>query len=313
MAFLQELITEQSLFINLNEAALRTSAVNTRRRCNRLGNSPQEPDFIAGLTLDYSQELYRILTLLFPENNFSLSSVFCHQKPLANFGASTAPEIGDILFVFISHGKRKRLNSLLFQAKITQRENFWVAGYDLDQLALYTGWPKFKYRRAGRITGVERNILPKTITTGAQYMLIDNHPINGLSGLPGTYPFGTAIPDNQIALSRSLGTDIFDFFQFKNGRPFVEDPDATDDHWTKMIWDLLRIAKDKTTRRVNAGLPDFPRRVDDLTGLSFIAGDSRGYFSDKFDLPSGPGDKRDTGENDGAISLILVESFEDEG
>ena len=308
MAFIENLIAQRSLFVSLNEAALRHSTVQTRQRCNGFGNTPQEPDFIAGLTLDYSQELYRILMLLFPKTKFSIYSVYCHQKPLADFGASCAPEIGDILFVFISNGRKKQLNSLLFQAKITQSENFWVEPRDLDQLALYAGWPKFKYKRAGSITGMVRDILPKTITTGAQYLLIDNHPIYGLSGLPGTFPFGTAIPDNHVVLSQSLAIDLFDFFQFKNGRPFEAEPAVTNDHWTKMIWDLIGIARDKTTRRIKAGLIDFPRLTEHLTGLSFTAGDLRGHYSEKYTR-----NERATNDNEGAISLILVESFEAEG
>ena len=43
---------------------------------------------------------------------------------------------------------------------------------DTHQLILYTRWPRFQYCRAGYLNGQERSINPKTITTGAQYLLI---------------------------------------------------------------------------------------------------------------------------------------------
>jgi hypothetical protein len=37
----------------------------------------------------------------FPKIKFSLTGIFCHQKPIVDIGLSTAPELGDILFVYI--------------------------------------------------------------------------------------------------------------------------------------------------------------------------------------------------------------------
>lgn len=65
-------------------------------------------------------------------------------------------------------------NALLFQAKISDRYEMKVKGNELHQLELYKRWPEFVYHRAGRfLNGKTRNVCPKTINDGAQYLLID--------------------------------------------------------------------------------------------------------------------------------------------
>lgn len=70
-------------------------------KCKTLGNNPQEPDFIASLSLNFSVDLFNILKFVFPKNKFSVTGVFWHQKPLADIGIEKDPEIGDILFVYV--------------------------------------------------------------------------------------------------------------------------------------------------------------------------------------------------------------------
>lgn len=50
----------------------------------------------------------------------------------------------------------------------------WSLKRDYHQLLLYTKWPKFEYARAGALNGRIRSIQPKSITPGAQYLLIDD-------------------------------------------------------------------------------------------------------------------------------------------
>ena len=70
-------------------------------KCKKLGNKPQEPDFVASLTLKFTPDLFNILKAVFPKSKFSVTGVFCHQKPLADIGLTKDPEIGDILLVYI--------------------------------------------------------------------------------------------------------------------------------------------------------------------------------------------------------------------
>ena len=226
------------------------------KKCNKLGNSPQEPDFIASLTLNFTPALFNILKAVLPKSRFSLTGVFCHQKPLADFGSSKSPEIGDLLFVYVYTNRtgKKLFNSLLLQAKISTKQTSVVSSKDAHQLKLYSEWPKFKYKRAGSLNGISRDVLPKTINDGSQYLLIDNHPIYGLSGMPGTFPMGCATPSKTLNLNNDLAFELIDFLKFKSGRMFEETVATSKDDWTKMIWDILDVTKKKASKRKNVGL-----------------------------------------------------------
>lgn len=215
-------------------------------KCRRLGNTPQEPDFIASLTLIFTPKLFNGLKEVFPKTKFSVTGVFCHQKPLADIGLPKDPEIGDLLLVYIYTDKtgNKKYNSILLQAKVSNKPSVEVSKADEHQLRLYSEWPSFSYKRAGSLNGTVRDILPKTINDGAQYLLIDNHPIYGLSGMKGTFPMGCATPSKVLSINNDLADEIIDFLKFKSGRAFEKDLVSTKDDWTKMIWDLLVATKD---------------------------------------------------------------------
>jgi hypothetical protein len=288
-------------------------------KCIKLGKRPQEPDFIASLTLNFTPDLFNILKAVFPKIKFSLTGVFCHQKPLADIGLAKSPEIGDILFVYVYSDKRgkKQFNSLLLQAKVSTKQTTTVSTADEHQLKLYSEWPKFKYKRAGKLNGVVRDILPKTINDGGQYLLIDNHPINGLSGRPGTFPMGCATPSKTISLNNDLATELIDFLKFKSGRVFEETPSTSKDDWTKMIWDILAITKGKASKRKNAGLKAFPRQTtNSFDGCCCFMTESNSICSDLHsELGNDNGNIENTGDNffdeeNGSPSMILIESTE---
>lgn len=131
-------------------------------------------------------------------------------------------------------------NSLLLQAKICDSPILKVPSSDMHQLALYKYWPPFIYLRANFLNGKIRDIQPKAINDGAQYLLIDDDPFtNGLYGRPNTFPMGCAIPNETLILDRPLSAELVEFLKFKAGRVFEKDPCNTQDDWTKMIWDLL--------------------------------------------------------------------------
>lgn len=257
--------------------SLISSAVFAANKCLNLGSVAQEPDFIASLIIKFTPDLFNILKTNFPKNRFSVTGVFCHQKPLVDIGESKCPEIGDLLFVYIQTDDKgnKRLNSILFQAKISNAKNITVSKNDQHQLQLYSKWPSFTYKRAGSLNGGKRDILPKTINDGAQYLLIYNNPIG-----KGT-PMGCAIPSKILSHSNSLEKEIVEFIKFKAGRAFEEDPTATNDDWTKMIWDLLAITKNKVSKRKNAGIPEFPRQISrDFDGYCYFMTENSSIYGD---------------------------------
>ena len=153
------------------------------------------------------------------------------------------------------------MNSLLLQAKITNTLEKEISSNEYHQLKLYTEWPEFTYHRAGCLNGIRRNIFPKTITDGAQYLLIDDNPYtNGMDGDIEKFPMGCAIPGSILMCNDSFSNEIINFLKFKSGRICDVDYHNTKDEWSKMIWDLLRISCGQFSKRKNAGLYRFPRK-----------------------------------------------------
>lgn len=223
---------------------------------------PQEPDYVAALSLRFTERLFYILSAVFPHCQFSVSSVFCHQKPIVDIGKVKKPEVGDILLVYVDKQANGiiRYNSLLLQAKISNSPILKIHSSEQHQLDLYCDWPKFTYYRAGALNGQTRDIVPKTPTKGAQYLLIDNNPLtNGLCEQAGTFPMGCGLASNPVYLDESLSIELINFLKFKSGRPFEKKNSKTNDDWTKMIWDLLTISSNKFSKRKNAGNLKIPR------------------------------------------------------
>lgn len=138
--------------------------------------TPQEPDFVAELVEGIPQDIYRSLSVYAPRYKFAVSGVFCHQKPLADFGAAIKPEVGDMLLVYIEENKYAvtKCNALLMQAKKTDKIPYIVHSSEMHQLQLYEEWPTFKLDRAGAFDGAEINVQPKTVNSGAQYLLLQS-------------------------------------------------------------------------------------------------------------------------------------------
>jgi len=311
-----EINRQEFILRSLIHKSILNSVSRVVKKCDSLHTKPQEPDFIASLTLYFTPELFNGLKILFPRTKFSVTGVYCHQKPLAKLATGgKSPEIGDILFVYVytdERGKRK-FNSLLLQAKISRSATPTIAGSDEHQLKLYSEWPDFTYLRAGRLNGTLRSILPKTINDGAQYLLIDTDPVFGLSGIKGTFPMGCATPAKNLSLDKDLASELIDFVKFKSGRAFEEDPDATEDHWTKMIWELLNAARGKTSKRKNIGEYDFPRLVTEkFNGCYFQSSELNSILGNLLNIP-GDGDfvknpNFQSDEEEGAPSVIVIES-----
>lgn len=308
----------QPLLHKLFNNAINNSTSFVGGKYIRLKKKPQEPDFIASLIIIFAPELFNILKQVFPKNKFSVTGIYCHQKPLADIGQKKSPEIGDILFVYIYTDPKglKTHNSLLFQAKVSSKEVTPIRAMDKHQLQLYTTWPKFTYQRAGcGLNGVSRDILPKTINDGGQYLLIDTHPIYGLSGIPGTYPMGCAMPNDPLYLDKNLSEELIDFIKFKSGRVFEENSNITNDDWTKMIWDIMKITKNVSSRRKYIVSPDFQRQFDaQHNGCCYYMSETNSIFSDLHrELDSGINfteNDNNFDEENGGLSLILIENNE---
>lgn len=218
--------------------------------------NPQEPDYIAALTCNFPNALKKILTNNITNLDFRVCGCFIHQKPLAEFIDSKfsdmpSPEIGDLLIVYKEiDGKDEIYNALLLQAKVIKSNSAKTADA-LHQLVLYTQWPHFKYKRAGHLNGEKRDIYPKTIHSGAQYLLINN-----VTGKP---LFGCATANKSLNVSLSLAEQLIRLIEFQVGDTFVSKTEPVIDDWSKMVWDLLEISKDSIFNRRKARFIDAER------------------------------------------------------
>ena len=258
-----DLITKRYLYLEIHHAI--EDSINIAR-------NKQEPDYIAALVTYLPTQLSSILHHHIPGTQFRVGGCFIHQKPLARFCNANpvnikAPEIGDLLVVYKETTTSGNIyyNALILQAKKAHDiYNSPVSHSDTHQLRLYTEWPKFKYERAGALNGLVRGVNPKTITPGAQYLLINEsnrnwHPVSPCTLL-------CAKPDNVLVASNSLVHQLINFIEFQTGKPFVS-KSRNIDHWSKMIWDLLDISATAVFNRRNSGFNNYPRTAGDILNI----------------------------------------------
>ena len=163
-------------------------------------------------------------------------------------------------------------NALILQAKCVKNPlEAAVAKSDEHQFILYSKWPEFEYRRAGILDGQRRDVLPKSITQGAQYLLIDkNAPEEML----------TATVDKSLKGSKLFAILLASVLSFDMGRTFDAYPV---DGWSRMIVDLLWLTANSVFNRRNAGFFN-EKRWNGSDAFDFILNSGRqGVFSDDVD------------------------------
>ena len=214
--------------------------------------SYHEPDYVAKVVTFLPGEIKKSLQRLLPFRKIAVGGAFIHQKPLARFIQPAYigwrdPELGDLLIVCREQRASGNVyNALLLQAKCT--DNILSTSVPKDhQFLLYSQWPAFEYVRAGHLNGVRRSVSPKTITQGAQYLLIDKkHPSEMF----------TATVDSPLEGTTCLPCALASVLSFDRGRTFTKN---TRDNWSNVIWDLLSISSSSVFNRRRAGYNNEPR------------------------------------------------------
>lgn len=201
----------------------------------------QEPDYVAKLVTCLPNIISTALHTAYPYRHISVGGAFIHQKPLAHFlnrKGFKDPELGDLLIVVREQRSfGYAYNALLLQAKCTDNAKNARVPED-HQFILYSEWPTFKYVRAGILNGCCRNIRPKTITQGAEYLLIDNNFPSRMF---------TATVNNPLEATTPFACSLASVLAFDRGRTFqVVYPR---DRWSQMIMDLLRISANAVFNR----------------------------------------------------------------
>lgn len=164
------------------------------------------------------------------------------------------------------------------QAKKVNKVPYIVPNGETHQLKLYEEWSTFTLERAGSLNGTEIDIQPKTLNSGAQYLLFQK---------PYIYEqmVYCAYPDKELVFEKKLSDQIIDLMKFFTGRTFLFKKDLTcNDDWNKLIWDLIRISGVSTYNRRLIGRVGESRRViygesslfDELNENLYIREDSFG-------------------------------------
>lgn len=296
------------------DESLTESYLRTWSKCLRMGSPPQEPDYIADLSLNWVLDAAKVLEIVLRSKfRVGITGVYCHQKPLADVGTKPRPEIGDLL-LFLKYqesGSAPIFNSLLFQAKTSRSPNFIVGSGDLHQLKLYEEWPKFQYRRAGHLNNQTRDIHPKRPCTGAKYLLVDDSSYIARHFYPRHFPFGCAVPNRSITLTKSFSDEFIDFLTLDAGKVISDKGSVTED-WSNMIWDLLDITQSKCAKRSHSGLgKGFPRQTTSTMDASFcMAGEDPPGFFGSIDNSGGGRDyesDQSSDDEDGGISVLYIQ------
>lgn len=209
--------------------------------------SYQEPDYVAKLVTILPGVIKHSLLSLFPARHISVGSAFIHQKPLAKFlnppflGMKN-PELGDLLIVCRELWASGNVyNALLLQAKCT--DDVFRTHIPADhQFILYSQWPEFEYVRAGHLNGTRRSASPKTITQGAQYLLIDKTNPSAMF---------TATVDIPLEGTSCFPLTLASVLAFDRGRTIQKNTPR--DMWSNVICDLLKICSSAVFNRRKAG------------------------------------------------------------
>ena len=253
----------------------------------------QEPDYVARLVTMLPGVLGTSLKSLLPTRKIKVGGAFVHQKPLARFinppylGLKN-PELGDLLIVCRElRASGYVYNALLLQAKCV--DDVFNTHIPTDhQFILYSKWPVFEYVRAGHLNGIRRSVSPKTITQGAQYLLIDKK-----------YPSDmfTAPVDNPLQGTTCLPCALSSVIAFDRGRTFHDGYPR--DMWSNVIWDLLKISASAVFNRRQAGFRNADRWTSN-DAYNFLL--DEGLNDDMAFVDA----KDDTGNSSG-VSVICVD------
>lgn len=256
--------------------AILDSFVETYRRGVK---SPQEPDYIAMLVLSAMPAIASAWRpYLAPFGiDLTVSTVYCHQRPVVDYGTRPRPELGDILFVHVHRAKGRRTvrRSLLLQAKVAPARYYGLASSDLHQLKLYDSWPKFTYHRPSE--SLSRDVWPKWPHDGAKYLMIS--PLHRLGRYPHYFgePYYVAKADRFLVAEMDLSFALVSMLALESGRGFYSaEAAARRTDWTAVVWDLLRFGFDRRFRRMNIRVSSGSRysgtSPSGLSGFAYFMG-----------------------------------------
>lgn len=308
---------------------------------NNCKTQPQEPDYVASLVINLTKHLGNGWKQILSNYgiNFKVSGIFCHQTPKVQFDNmnKSSCELGDLLWCFFHRDKLGNTirNAILFQAKCSSDQPMKIKHNEIDQLDLYSKWPEFKYVNSGKLNGQIRHVKPSAPRLGAQYLIIDDRPVeepeSGLLGLPNTYPIGCCIAQNPLIDHSDLGLELVHFISLTTGNAFDDWENAKNETgWSRTIWDLIQSSTEKAFRRSRSGIQGTPRThkypLEFLDG-SFVSTPGRSELFESIlgyeranilernfgNLPPDFQERQWYDEEGSGVSVVIFESSELEG
>ncbi len=253
MSMIRAILSDGPALTQAAHAAI-VDAIDFAWQCKAPGSRrPTEPEMVACLSLRAAPAIAVAWRHILVRHDIRLSaaSVFCHGRPIVDFGGSKNVELGDILFVHKHRALTGTVhrNALLLQAKVASVQPYSVGSNETHQLQLYQKWPDFDYVTPNSLRGQSRQVWPKTWHKGAQYLQIDDRPpANPMAGLRGGpfFPAGACLPQNPLVIHHHLASELLDWLGGLSGRPFGDKGSpAIADGWSRVVWDLLESACNK--------------------------------------------------------------------
>lgn len=232
-------------FINDLVPLISQSYSNCLNACP-FGYTPQEPDFIAFLVRDLTNDIAKLLKKYFPNSACITQGVFCHQSPKVRFnnpnsGQKNCSELGDLLIIYKEtiNNTNSKNTAILLQAKNVSMIPHNIGQSEAHQLYLYEKWPQFEYVSPVELKGKKRNFPLINNSEGSQYLMYSNN--NAI-----THTYTTSLPTNPLKCRFSLASAIGKMINFDNDSGRIYTPSISyipNDDWSNTINDLIKIAK----------------------------------------------------------------------
>ena len=273
------LLTEQARLATVVDNIVATHLRRTARATLRRAG---EVDYVLWFFIYGLQDIEAALNRFLGPLGVSagISGVFCHQTPIVVFPPTGARrgrcELGDLCFIVTYNGQLAD-KVALGNALLTQVKMEFDDAVPTPQRALYEVEPRFQYDTPPALAhpsiGTPVRDLPPKDAEALAYWEIDPCP---WYHVPPRFPWRsspTAIiePNHQAAgtlLSRvAFGTEFMDLLAGDYGEALLAEP--TNDAWSRIVWDLLRVTSSAAANRKNLGVHGAPRGVGSLATRAF--------------------------------------------
>lgn len=232
-------------------------AVNGIKKDLWAGAKMNEPDYLAAIVTKFPILMNTMW------GNVKFGGCYIHQKPYVTtkVGGNIC-EAGDLLVLCRRTVENEtRMNAALFQLKRAKHPYEPVQPDNKKQYDLYTRWPEFSIGRKFN-SAMSRDIEPKAVTPGAQYMFINDFGltfyeydcIGCCSDCPTLFTHTIPYPVMPNRRDHSFGRFLWCFIHWQTGRPIAPHEDLANDGWSRLIWDLIVRTKYAKISNINVGI-----------------------------------------------------------